>query len=195
MADRRYTYYTINDVMLQSVQMESQLQYELVDGTLYGNSITLRRAGVEYRAVWLLRSSDWYRHSFNFASGRWHGISCVVCGTHDSCLEHVPVLAVDARRWYEPMEMRVKSLAPVTVNDQGRASDSFERLRKTHYGHNMLLGALMCGRDDAFARLKTLPSRTRRRIEAEVKLLHYRRPGRPLKIAPVYPLPGETHHA
>jgi hypothetical protein len=40
----------------------------------------------------------------------------------------------------------------------------------------------MCGRPDAFKRLETLRPSTRLRIEAEVRKLHMRRRGRPLKV-------------
>ena len=45
-----------------------------------------------------------------------------------------------------------------------------------------LIGALMCGRPDAFKRLETMRPSTRLRIEAEVRRLHMRRRGRPLKV-------------
>lgn len=187
MADRRYTFYRIHDVWACLVNGAEQFGLELVHGSVYGNSLTVRRSGIEYRAVVLTRSSDWYQHSLNVSSTFVHGITCVICGTHDSCLAHVPVLAIDARRWYEPLEMRLKNLAPRSdkLDTAGRAHDSFDRLRKSAYGHRMLIGALLCGRDDAYARLNVLPARTRRRIETEMKRLQTRRKGRPLKIWPV----------
>lgn len=62
--------------------------------------------------------------------------------------------------------------------------DTFDQARKSHYGHCMLIGALMCGREDAQARLQSLNPRTRRRIESEVRQLHTRRQGRPLVVGP-----------
>jgi len=62
--------------------------------------------------------------------------------------------------------------------------DTFDKARKSHYGHCMLLGALMCGRQDAIARLQSLKPRTRYRIEAELLRLHTRGRGRPLEVAP-----------
>jgi hypothetical protein len=55
----------------------------------------------------------------------------------------------------------------------------------------MLLGALMCRREDALKRLQSLPRSTRLRIEAEVKRLHQRRVGRPLLVWPVYETPEQ----
>lgn len=187
MADFRYTGYHLGDVWTQLVAWRDLLGLDEVPTGPYGHSVTLHRAGVEYRAVLLTRSSDWYRYSLNCVTFL-HGLTCIVCGTHDSCIERVPVLALDALRWYAPKEMRVKSLEPTTKRtSNGRPDDAFEHQRKSHYGHAMLIGALMCGRRDALARLKTLPPRTQRRIEAEVCRLHCRRPGHPLKIWPVYP--------
>jgi hypothetical protein len=61
-------------------------------------------------------------------------------------------------------------------------SESFEQARKSHYGHCMLVGALMCGREDARAKLQSMEPRTRRRIESELRTLHTRRQGRPLVV-------------
>lgn len=72
-----------------------------------------------------------------------------------------------------------------TFGPNGKAiPDSFDKARKSHYGHNMLIGALMCGLPEATARLQSLPDRTRFRIEAEVRQLHTCRQGRPLEVGP-----------
>jgi len=89
-------------------------------------------------------------------------------------------------KWYESEKMRsdLGTLQP-KLDSKGKAvPDEFDRARKSHYGHNMLIGALMCNREDAKARLQSLPDRTRFRIEAELRDLHVRRQGRPLVVGP-----------
>lgn len=180
MKERRYSRYKQADVWATLYQQQATLGVRVHDGTVYGNSVALTREGVPYRAVVLARSSDWYRYSLNCVE-RWkHGLTCIVCGTHDSCVE-VCVLAIDTMKWYEPKEMRLKTLAP-KLNAQGKPIDAFEQRRKSLYGHNLLVGALMCGRTDALERLKSLPPGTQWRIEAELRRLHMRRQGRPLTV-------------
>jgi hypothetical protein len=131
----------------------------------------------------LARSSDWYAYSLNCVE-RWkHDITCIVCGTHDSCID-IPVLALDTLRWYEAKTTRIKGddLSPKKLDAKGRPIDAFEARRITEYGHNIFIGALMCGRLDAVRRLEALPDSTRFRIEAKLKRLHLRRPGRPLSV-------------
>jgi|GEM_PF-1219540 len=141
-----------------------------------------------HAAVILARSSDWYR--FNLNTYR-HNIECAIVGTHDSCLE-VPALAMDGLEWYGIEKIRFeKLLAPAmngTVDPKAPMHretnpDLFEKkYRKSHYGHCVLVGSLIRGRKDARDRLMTLPERTRFRIEAEVRRLRERRPGRPLLL-------------
>lgn len=174
--ERRYTQYKQADVWLQLCNLASVLKVQVLYGTLHGCSISLLRLDTSerLRAVILPRASDWYKFSLNVAEWN-HGITAIVCGTHDSCVP-VLVLALDAMRWYEAGKMRsiFGSLD----------SESFERARKSHYGHNMLIGALMMSRADAMAKLQNLPDSTRYRIESELRTLHTRRQGRPLEIAP-----------
>jgi len=182
--ERRYSRYTQADVWLQLAHYQERLKVEIVYGSVSASGVSLVRLdqGKKYRAVVLARASDWYTYSLN--SPEWkHGISAAVVGTHDSCLP-VPVLALDTLRWYEPGKMRdiFGPLQP-TLDANGKPiADRFDEARRTHYGHNMLIGALMCGREDALARLQTLPERTRFRIEAELRRLHHRRVGRPLAL-------------
>src|SRR5438876_190212 len=147
MQERRYTKYKQSDVWLQLCNLSSALKVQVLYGTVEGCSISLIRldTGERLRAVILPRASDWYRYSLNIAEWQ-HGCTAIVCGTHDSCVP-VPVLALDSMRWYEPLKMRgiFGSLE----------SEDFERARKSHYGHNMLIGALMCGRADAMAKLQS----------------------------------------
>lgn len=192
MPERRYSHYKREDVWAQAYHLQAKLDLKILDGTVYGNSVSIMRPSkkTEYRAVVLARSADWYTYSLNCVDRFRHGIEAVICGTHDSCLEK-PVLALDTMRWYEPREMRLKSLAPPIGEDGKPIADAFERRRRSHYGHNMLVGALMCRREDALKRLQSLPRSTRLRIEAEIKRLHQRRVGRPLLVWPVYETPEQ----
>lgn len=174
--ERRYTQYKQSDVWLQLCNLASALKVQVLYGTVEGCSISLLRLDTKerLRAVILARSSDWYKYSLNIAEWK-HGCAAIICGTHDSCVS-VPVLALDAMKWYEGGKMRAV-FGPID-------SDTFERARKSHYGHNMLVGALMCGRTDALAKLQSLPDSTRYRIESEIRQLHTRRQGRPLVVGP-----------
>lgn len=182
--ERRYTKFKYTDVWNMLANLEKQLKIQLLRGTAHGRSVSLIRldAGERLRAVILARSSDWYVYRLNCWD---HGCTAVVCGTHDSCLQ-VPCLALDTMKWYEPLKMRAifGPLQPQFDANKKLIPDSFDKARKSHYGHNMLLGALMCGREDAIARLQSLKPRTRYRIETELVKLHTRGRGRPLEVAP-----------
>jgi hypothetical protein len=184
--ERRYTRYKQHDVFLQLCNLAHVLKVQVLEGTLVGASISLLRLDTNkrHRAVILARSSDWYTYSLNIAEWK-HGITAVVCGTHDSCI-NAPVLALDSMKWYEPLRMRklFGDLQPQFDANDKLVPDSFDQARKSHYGHNMLIGALMCGREDARARLQSLPDSTRFRVEAELRILHTRRQGRPLEVSP-----------
>jgi hypothetical protein len=133
----------------------------------------------EVRAIILARSSDWYRFSLNTYNS---GIEMVIAGTHDSCLS-LPVLAMDTLEWTEPYKTRFEySLPPAKDLHLPDRPDKFELLRRTHYGHCVLVGALIVGRKEGIDRLMTLPDSTRYRLEAEVRRLRHRRPGRPLQL-------------
>lgn len=192
--ERRYTKYKQEDVFIQMLHFQSVLKIQVLEGTLVGASVSLLKLDTSerLRAVILARSSDWYVYSLN--SPLWdHGITALVCGTHDSCLP-VPVLALDAMKWYEAKKMRAifGPLQPQFDANDKPLPDNFDKARKSHYGHQMLLGALMCGREDAIARLQSLNPRTRRRIETELRQLHTRRQGRPLVVGPD-PLGGQAN--
>jgi hypothetical protein len=182
MPERRYSQYQQEDVWAQLYQLQHRLGVTVQEGTICGHSVWLTWQGKQVKAVVLARSSDWYAYSLNCVERFKHELDVVVCGTHDSCLDR-PVLALDVMHWYKAQEMCIASLEPTAQRDgQGRPTDAFERRRKSHYGHNMLIGALLCGRADALKRLETLRPSTRLRIEAEVRRLHMRRRGRPLKV-------------
>jgi len=185
--ERRYTKYKQSDVWNIFINLESALKIQVIRNSVHGSSVSLLRLDTSerLRAVILARSSDWYTYRFNCTSQWDHGITAIVCGTHDSCV-NVPVLALDAMKWYKPLQMRgiFGPLQP-TLDANGKLiPDTFDQARKSHYGHNMLIGALMCEREDARARLNAMRPSTRYRIEAELLNLHSRRQGRPLEVAP-----------
>ena len=185
MKERRYSQYKQEDVFIQFIHFAAVLKVEVI-GRIVGASVSLLRLDTNkrLRAVVLARSSDWYQYSLNYPL--WiHGCNAVICGTHDSCLP-VPVLALDAMKWYKKNEMRdlFGPLQPLFDENDKPIPDTFDQARKSRYGHNMLIGALMCGREDAIARLQSLKPSTRYRIEAELRKLHTRRQGRPLVVAP-----------
>jgi hypothetical protein len=181
--ERRYSRYRSADVWATLYEQQAQLDALVHDGTVTGNCVSLSRRsqGATYKAVVLARASDWYNYSLN-CQDRWkHGISALVCGTHDSCVP-VPVLALDQLKWYDPLQMRLSSLAPHSLDHDGIVNDAFDRFRCGRYGHNMLIGALMCGREDATQRLAHMRTSTRLRIETTLKRLHQRRRGKPIAV-------------
>jgi hypothetical protein len=182
--ERRYCKFKQTDVWNMLANLESALKIQVHRGTAHGSSVSLLRLDTDerLRAVILARSSDWYVYRLNCWD---HGCTCVVAGTHDSCLQ-VPCLAMDTLKWYEPLKMRniFGPLQPQFDANDKPIPDTFDKARKSHYGHCMLIGALMCGRQDAIARLQSLKPRTRYRIEAELVKLHTRGRGRPLEVAP-----------
>lgn len=193
MPERRYSRYKQSDVWTHLAEVGEALNLVLVPNSVHGHSVSIHRSdiGQEVRAVILARSSDWYFYRLNCTSQFQHGIEVVVCGTHDSCIDR-PVYALDAARWYEPKKMRSDfgSLDP-KLDAQGKLiPDTFDQCRRSEYGHNMLMGALMQRRPEAFKRLATLRRSTRLRIEAEVKKLHRRKAGRPVEVWPVFKLEG-----
>jgi len=94
---------------------------------------------------------------------------------------------MDVMRWYEADRMRSDfgKLQPALDESGKPVPDAFDKKRKSAYGHNMLIGALLRRREDALARLATFKDPTRFRIEAEVKRLERRRIGRPLEVWPI----------
>jgi hypothetical protein len=173
---RRYTRYTQNDTYRALHAHQDQLGVHIVAESISGNSLTVKSKQYgELRAVVLAKSSHWYRYSLNAMTWE-HGLQAAIVGTHDSCLP-VRVLAMDSLDWYEPYAIRFQ-IAPSEMP----TADPFEQRRKTQYGHNVLLGAFICGRPDAVERVLTLPLRTQQRIEAQKRKLMKRRRGRPFKV-------------
>lgn len=138
-----------------------------------GRSVQVRYREKVYQAVILAKSSDWYRYSLNCTESWHHLITAAIVGTHDSCLR-VPVFALDEQRVYGSLKAAVENFADVSQFE--------ERFRKTEYGHCLLVGALMCKRPDAQQRLLQMRPSTQFRIQAEVRRLHLRKRGRPLRV-------------
>lgn len=193
MKDKRYSRYKRNDILAQLVLYQNKLKVQVVQGSMVGYSLSLLRLdknGERLRCIILGRSSDWYKYSLNV--WEWdHGIEAIICAVHDSCVP-VPVLAMDVFDWWTALAIdgQFGPLEPKLDKDKNAIPDEFERARRTEFGHNILLGALMCGRDDAFNRLATFKPSTQRRIRAELTRLRRRRPGRPLGVSPD-PQPAE----
>jgi hypothetical protein len=183
MPKRRYTKYTFEDTQRAIQQQQRQLGVAILSGSASLNGRRIRiRSQWHQRDLWaiiLARSSDWYHYSLNAYDS---GMEAAIVGTHDSCLS-VPALAMDTLEWYEPYRTRFEhSLPPSPEWLTAHIPDRFEQFRRSHYGHCVLVGALIVGRKEAVDRLMTLPERTRFYIEAEVRRLRHRRPGRPLKL-------------
>ena len=205
MPERRYSRYKRDDVWRAMMQHQERLGIRVVQDSVHGNSVTIIRekddkgekvrgeVRQEHRAVILAHSSDWYYYSLNCTDRYLHGITCVIAGTHDSCIDR-PVLAMDSMRWYESLKMRADfgKLEPKLDKSGNALPDAFEKARKTQYGSNMLLGALMQKREDALARLATLKPDTRMRYERKMRMLARRRRGHPFVVWPVKKLEEEA---
>ncbi len=118
-------------------------------------------------AVVLAKSSDYYHYSLS----NYPEFKLVICGLHDSYLQ-IPVWEMKTNKRYSARETAIAITDP-----------SFNTLRCTQFGHNILIAALSEGDKDAiaFRDRKDLPVRTRTRLIQEAQDLqdsHYR--GRPL---------------
>jgi hypothetical protein len=183
MPKRRYTRYSFEDTQRAIQHQQRQVGVRILPGSASTNGRRIRIYSEKHKrelwAIILARSSEWYKYCLNTYNS---GMEAAIVGTHDSCVA-VPVLAMDSLEWYEPYTTRFEqSLVPSPGLRLPDRPDRFERLRRSHYGHCVLVGALIVGRREAAERLMTFPPRTRRAIEAEVKRLRHRRPGRPLKL-------------
>jgi hypothetical protein len=180
MPKRRYTKYSFEDTQRAIQHQQKQAGVRVLSGSASPNGRRIRVYAEKYRremwAIILARSSEWYRFNLNTYNC---GIEMIIAGTHDSCTS-VPVLAMDTLEWTEPYKTRFEYSLPLPKDP--KQADTFDRFRKSRYGHCVLVGALIVGRKEAIDRLMTFPPRTRRDIEVEVKRLRHRRPGRPLKL-------------
>lgn len=194
MPKRHYCQYTLEDTQRAIQHQQRQLGVRILPGSASSNRRRIRIYSEKHRrelwVVILARSSDWYKFCLNTYNS---GMEAAVVGTHDSCLS-IPVLAMDSLEWYEPYKTRFEqSLPPAKDFHLPDKPDKFDRLRRGHYGHCVFVGALIVGRKEAVERLMKLPERTRFDLEAEVKRLRHRRPGRPLKLWDTEEK-GETQH-
>jgi len=181
MAKRRYTRYSFEDTQRAIQHQQRAVGVRILPGSVSLNGRRIRVYSQKHQQEWwaviLARSSDWYKYNLNTYDS---GMEVAIVGTHDSCVS-VPVVAMDSLEWYDPYKTRFEqSLPPAKDLHLPEHPDRFERLRHTHYGHCVLVGALIVGRKEAIERLMTLPPSTQWRIEAEVRRLRHRRPGRPL---------------
>ncbi len=183
MPKRRYTRYSLEDTQRAIQHQQRQVGVTILADSASANGrrvcIHSEKHNRDFWALITARSSDWYKYNLNTYTS---GIEVIIAGTHDSCVS-VPVLAMDTLEWTEPLKTRFEaSLPPAKDLDLKDHPDRFERFRRSHYGHCVLVGALIVGHKGAIDRLMTLRPGTRWRIEAEVRRLRHRRAGRPLKL-------------
>ncbi|EFH90688.1 hypothetical protein [Ktedonobacter racemifer] len=149
--------------------MEELLQKAEACAAFYGARQTPEHAPAflarARQAVVLAKSSDYhYYHLSDYPDFR-----LVICGLHDSYVR-LPIWEMRTNKRYKARETAV----PIT-------SPTFERLRCTQFGHNILMGALIEGDQHALTFLKSLPRRTQNRLEHEKEDIQTRRyQGRPL---------------
>ena len=149
--------------------MRSLLEHAEECALYYGRKQTPEKAPTilarARHAVILARSSDYhyYRLSDHME------LRLIVCGLHDSYV-HLPVLEMRTNRRYSAREVAVSLVEP-----------DFQHLRRTQFGHNILVGALVYRDAAAQAFKDTLPASTQRRIMKEVQDIQKTRyRGRPL---------------
>lgn len=102
-------------------------------------------------AVVLARSHDYYHYRLADHTE----LALVICGLHDSYLP-LPVWEMRTNRRYGSRETAIPLVWP-----------DFERVRRTHIGHSILLAAYAEGDKTATAYVKELPPRTQRRMKRE----------------------------
>lgn len=116
-------------------------------------------------AVVLAKSSEYHHYHL----GEYTEFRIVICGLHDSYLQ-LPVWEMKTNKRYNARETAISITLP-----------EFESVRCSQFGHNILLGAIICGNKDALQYLELLPPRTQRRLRheaAEIQSDRYQ--GRPL---------------
>lgn len=116
----------------------------------------------------LARSSDYYHyHLFDFSDFR-----LLIVGQHDSYVQ-MTVWETSTNKIYKPAETTLALDSP-----------AFLKARSTQFGHNLFLGALICGDKTAVSirdNRQLIPASTRRRILSEVQAIQSKRyRGRPL---------------
>ena len=111
-------------------------------------------------ALVLRRSSEWYARGLHTAHSN---ISYLIVGMHDSCIPF-SVYAMDCMRQFAARETFYSFAAP-----------EFLQQRCSGFGHQILLGGLVCGVQAAQSILEQLPSSTQARVRKEVSELADRR--------------------
>ncbi len=116
-------------------------------------------------AVILARSSDYYHYHL----ADYTYFKLIICGLHDSYV-HLPVWETRTNKRYAPRETAISISSP-----------EFDHIRRTNFGHNILIGALINDDQTAMAFKAKLPLRTQSRVNREVSELQEKRyRGRPL---------------
>ena len=118
-------------------------------------------------AVVLAKSSDYYHYHIEDIAA----ITLVICGLHDSYL-HIHVWEMRTNHRYRPRETAISIKDP-----------NFDQIRRTQFGHSILLAAYAKGNPDAvaFVENKRFPERSRTRINREKdEFQHQTYRGRPL---------------
>jgi hypothetical protein len=118
-------------------------------------------------AVVLAKSSDYYHYHIEDIAA----ITLVICGLHDSYL-HIHVWEMRTNHRYRPRETAVSIKDP-----------NFDQIRRTQFGHSILLAAYAKGNPDAvaFVENERFPERSRTRINREKdEFQHQTYRGRPL---------------
>jgi hypothetical protein len=121
-------------------------------------------------AAVLARSSDYYHYGLEDVTR----ITFVICGLHDSYL-HIPAWETGTNRRYTARETAVSLKDP-----------NFDQIRRTQVGHSILLAAYAKGSQEAIDFVKSLPERTRTRMDREKdQFQHQTYRGRPLAFRDV----------
>lgn len=148
--------------VLRSSSNETHIEL-VATGPRHSHRITIastKQSGepAEYKAVLLVRSSDWYRYRLN-VFGRLEGIQLIVCAIHDSCVD-VHVWCVEEAKEYSAGETAIELS---TLRDP--------KVRGTKYGSFLLTAALLCSKQEALDILDDdhFPTSTRYRYEAKVR--------------------------
>lgn len=129
-----------------------------------GRAYTVIMAGVQYHAVVLVSSFEYYEKRYHIAKSV---PSLVICYEHNTVLP-IPVLSLRAGNLAEPYEL------PETINNIAA-----QRFTKT--GSRVLLGQYMCGVKDAQSYINNeLPTTTRKRYLTRAKELAKRKRGKPV---------------
>jgi hypothetical protein len=157
---------------------ESTGMHLLSEGPGHSHRITIlsrrdkEKGPVQFRAVLLVRSSDWYRYRLN-VFGKLQGIELIVCGKHDSCMQ-IQVWSVEEAKVYQPGE---------TATPLAQLADP--KVRGTKYGSLLFVAALLSDKQEARSILtqKDFPRSTRYRYQAKVRQYANLKSGNKLKIS------------